>query len=173
MLTAVSVKALIGSGLLVPAKPIAAWAGQPRVVLMCEPIANELAAGRSSADERGRQCWAKVEAAFSHLIEGGFVTEDILKQLRPEKYEHWEFRCRKPAPSIRVFGRFAKPDVFVATHARPRQLLGGMWSDQFEHEKLACEDHWKAAGLGNPFSDPPEYRYEAYVTENAARKVRI
>lgn len=140
---------------------------------MCKPIVDALAAGRSSTDEKERQCWAKVEAAFSHFIEGGFITEDLVKQLRPEKFEHWEFRCRKPVPSVRVFGRFAKPDVFVATHARPRKLLGGMWSPEFEHEKLICEQHWNAAGLSDPFSDVPGYRYEAYITENAARKVGL
>ncbi len=48
-----------------------------------------------------------------------------------------------------------------------------MWSPEFEYEKLVCEDHWKAAGLGDPFTDPPAFRYEAYITENAVKKGNI
>lgn len=173
MLIPASVKAAKAKGLLVPAKPIAEWVGEPRVVLLCEPIRTAIEEGRTSPDEKERQCWAKVEAAFSHFIEGGFVTEDLVKQLQPYKYEHWEFRCRRPRPSIRVFGRFVMPDVFVATHPMPRTSLGGMWSQQFEHEKLICEDHWKAAGLAEFFSDAPDFRYEAYITSNARRKREI
>ena len=172
MLISAAVKTAVHAGLLVPAKPIADWAGQPRVVLLCEAIRNAIDSGRNNPDERERQSWAKVEAAFAHFIEGGFVTENLVKQLKPEKHEHWEFRCRKPRPSIRVFGRFALPDVFVATHPRPRKGLGGMWSPAFEYEKLVCEDHWKACGLGATFSDPG-FRYEAYITENARRKLSI
>ncbi len=140
MLIPAPIKAAIASNALVPAKPIPNWAAEPRVVLLCKPIREAIEAGRSDPDERERQCWAKVEAAFSHFIEGCFITEDLVKQLGPYKLEHWEFRCRRPKPSIRVFGRFAMPDVFVATHPRPRSLLGGMWSAEFEHEKLVCED---------------------------------
>ena len=172
MLISAAVKAAVASGVLVPAKPIASWAGQPRVVLLCEPIRDAIDAGRNHSDEKERQSWAKVEAAFAHFMEGGFVTENLVKQLKPEKFEHWEFRCRKPRPSIRVFGRFAMPDVFVATHPRPRNGLGGMWSFAFEYEKLVCEDHWKACGLDVPFADP-SLRYESYITENARRKLRI
>lgn len=167
------VDAAIVSGTLVPAKPIADWAAEPRVVLLCEPIRAALAEGRSAEDESERQCWAKVEAAFSHFIEGGLVTENLVKQLKEYKFEHWEFRCRRPRPSIRVFGRFVLPDVFVATHPMPRNVLGGMNSPQFEHEKLVCEEHWNASGLGAAFSDPPNFRYENYLTENASRKLEI
>ncbi|MFD0850467.1 hypothetical protein [Sphingosinicella xenopeptidilytica] len=173
MLIHEAVKAAVASGCLVPAKPIADWAGQPRVVLLCKQIRDAIDAGRNDENEKERQCWAKVEAVFSHFIEGGRITEDLVKQLRPEKFEHWEFRCRKPKPSIRVFGRFAMPDVFVATHAQPRALLGGMWSPEFEHQKLVCEDHWNACSLHAPFSDAPDFRYEAYITENARRKLKI
>ena len=168
-----AVAAAITCGSLVPARPIADWAAEPRIVLLCEPIRVALDEGRRAENEAERQCWAKVEAAFSHFIEGGLVTENLVKQLKEYKFEHWEFRCRKPRPSIRIFGRFVLPDVFVATHPMPRSVLGGMNSPQFEREKLVCEDHWNAAGLTDVFSDPPDFRYENYVTENASRKLGI
>jgi hypothetical protein len=161
------------SGKLVPATPVTDWEGEPRAVLLCEPIRKAIEAGRIDPDEKMRQRWAKVEAAFSHFIEGGWVDENLVKQLVPHKFEHWEFRCRRPRPSIRVFGRFAMPDVFAATHHRLRGDLGGMNSPEFEHEKLVCEDIWRSAGLGAPFTGAPLFAYESYITHNANRKPRI
>ena len=102
----------------------------------------------------------------------------MLKHLKEPKFEHWELISRRPKPSLRVFGRFAKPNVFVGTHVQPRKGLGGMNSAQFEHEKLVCEEHWAAAGLPTQpapgaFTDAPSFRYEAYITENARKTLRI
>ena len=107
------------------------------------------------------------------FVEGGYVTQDLIKQLAPPKFEHWTLRSRRPRPSMRVFGRFAKPDVFVGTHVVLRKDLGGMWSQYFEHEKLICEDHWKSAGLTSVFTDAPKFRYTAYITENASKYIRM
>jgi hypothetical protein len=94
-----------------------------------------------------------------------------MKWLDPKKYEHWELKSVRPRPSLRVFGRFACPDVFVGTHIVERTKLKGKWTIEWEIEKLTCEDHWKAA-LGNfiPFSARD---YEGYITENATRYVGI
>tara|TARA_R110002110_G_scaffold11824_9_gene56624 strand:+ start:918 stop:1442 length:525 start_codon:yes stop_codon:yes gene_type:complete len=173
MLTEDLLKSAVKAKRLVVAEPIEAWAPQPRKFLMCPALAHEIEQGRQSSDEKERQRWAVLEASISHFIEGGIVTEDLLKQLQPYKYEHWELRSRKPKPSLRIFGRFALPDVFVGTHIRPREMLGGMWSPEFEHEKLVCEEHWKNAGLDEPFSAPPDFNYEAYITANASKKLEI
>lgn len=170
-----AIEAAKAAGLLRPATPIESWESRPRAFLMCRPLWEAIEGGKVDLDEAVRGRWAQVEANISTFIVGGRMTESLIKQLRPPKYEHWEILCRKPRPSLRVFGRFAKPDVFVGTHVKPRKGLGGMYSPQFEHEKLVCEDHWKNAGLPEDgfFSDPPNYPYEAYITENAARKVRV
>ena len=109
---------------------------------------------------------------MSFFIEGGYITDDLIKQLSPAKFEHWELRSRRPRPSMRVFGRFAARDVFVATHVKLRTELGGMWSPEFEMEKLVCEEHWSKAELPAPFSAPPDFRFERYMS-NASQKVRI
>lgn len=141
---------------------------------MCRELSETIAKGRVDPDEKERQRWAAVDAAISHFIEGGYITRDLLKQLIPRKFEHWELKCRKPRPSIRVFGRFALPDVFIATHLKRRDTLGGMWSLEFEMEKLACEDLWKAAGLTHPpFSDAPHFRYESYITSAASERRNV
>lgn len=161
------------AGKLSPAARLVPWAGEPRVFLMCEPLRAAIDEGRSSADEKERKPWAALEAAMWHFVTGGLVTDDLMKQLLPLKYEHWELKSRRPRPSLRVFGRFAKPDVFIGTHVRRRDGLGGMWSTQFENEKLVCEDHWNAAGLLAPFTDPPNFHYESYMTSNAYKKIRV
>lgn len=173
MLTSDAINTAKENGKLHAAKPIADWAGEPRAFLMCQPLYDAIQAGRTNLDDKERKVWAALEAAISHFIEGGRVTENLIKQLLPYKFEHWELRSRKPRPSLRVFGRFALPDVFVGTHVEPRKGLGGMYSPQFEHQKLVCEDHWKEAGLPEPFTDAPQFRYERYITSNAARKVRV
>jgi hypothetical protein len=173
MLIADAIKEAELTGRLFRAKPIAPWSGEPRVFLMCKPLYETIQGGRASPDERERGRWAQLEAAIGYFIEGGYTTDDLLKQLEPPKYEHWELKSRRPRPSLRVFGRFALPDVFVGTHLARRDELGGMWSAQFEHQKLICEEHWRDAGLPDPFSDPPSFRYESYITSNAQKKIRI
>lgn len=153
-----------------PARWVAPGAERSRTFLVCRPLWEALERARLCSDEKTFRRWAQLEADIGFFVGGGYVTANLLKQLKPEKYEHWELISRKPRPSLRVFGRFAKPDVFVGTHVVPRDSLGGMWSPQFEQEKLVCEDHWKDVGLPPPFHGT---RYEDYITENASRETRI
>jgi hypothetical protein len=173
MLTSPEIEEAKRRGLLFPVRPADAWTGKPRALLMCAPLKDDLDAGRVDADEKVRRRWAQVEAALIHFIENGRMTEKLIKQLKPEKFEHWEIICRRPRPSYRVFGRFALPDVFIATHVKLRNGLGGMHSPQFAQEMLVCEDHYRNAGLTTFFSDIPDFKYESYITENATAKIGI
>lgn len=140
---------------------------------MCHAVVDSIATGKAAPEAVERQRWASLEATFSRFVEGGRVDANVLKQLNEPKFEHWEIKNRRPRPGMRVFGRFALPDVFVATHVVDRAGLNGMNSPEYEHEKLVCEDHWSAAGLPVPFTDRPLFRYSAYVTSNAHPTVRI
>lgn len=173
MLTREDIKQALRAGKLTKARPLVNWAGEPRAFLMCEPLTTAIQGGKQSGDEKERQRWARLEASIGHFVEGGYINNDLIKQLLPPKYEHWELICRKPRPSLRVFGRFCEPDVFVGTHVVRRDRLKGMWSPEFEHEKLVCEEHWQNCGLSEPFSDAPLFRYESYITENSSLKLRI
>jgi hypothetical protein len=173
MLTHDALGMALKGGKLFLLDPIADWEAEPRGFLLCEPLMESIIVGRRDTDEKVRQVWARLEAAIRYFVEGGYVTRKFMKQLVPPKYEHWELICRRPRPSLRVFGRFAHPDIFVGTHVVERKLLGGMWSPEFEHEKLVCEDYWKDAGLPDPFTDAPGFRYEEYITSNASADIKI
>ena len=55
--------------------------------------------------------------------------------------EIWEFRIRDTAPQLRVFGRFAEQDLFIAlTHAG----RDGLETDEdWRREKRRCTREWR------------------------------
>lgn len=72
----------------------------------------------------------------------------------------WEIRARDPRPAMRVFGRFALPDVFIAFGWAFRSRtpdwatdppLGEANSDRFRLKKNECLNHWDDLFRG---SDP-------------------
>lgn len=173
MLICDEIKAAIQEGKLFPVAPLATRTREKRTFLKCLPLHEELEKGKRDENEKVRQRWAKLEAAMIHFVERGRMTRTRLKQLEPPKFEHWELLNKRPRPSLRVFGRFALPNVFVGTHVVLRKSLGEKWSSQWEHQKLVCEDHYSDAGLTTYFSDSPDFKYEAYITEHASATLRI
>lgn len=90
---------------------------------------------------------------------------NLLKPLSPRRYETWCLRSRRPTPGLRVFGRFALPNVFVGTHVVKRKKLGGFGAMNWEIERLNCEEHWNALFQASPLSGGDSLTH--YVTENA------
>ena len=66
-----------------------------------------------------------------------------LSRLDPVEDEIWEIRSIDPQPSIRVFGRFACPDLLVLTNFALRKNLGGPRSREFRDEMVRCATEWK------------------------------
>jgi hypothetical protein len=166
-----AVKEAVDAGKLAPYRPVLAWAENPRVFLMTPMLDGQIRSGLASGDQSVVYRWDKLRADISHFVEGGLINWNLMRWLVPKKFEHWELRSVRPRPSLRVFGRFACPNVFVGTHVVARSLLKGKWAVEWELEKLRCEDHWKAAlGEFQPFSAD---LYEGYITENASLSVRI
>jgi len=129
-----------------------------------------LGIGLASSDRKTIDRWEALTADMAHFVEGGLVTWKFMKWLDPHKHEIWELVSKRPRPSLRVFGRFAMPDVFVASHVNERRLLGGKWSLEFELEKLRTEEIWNELTTEPPFSSP---EYEDYITENAIKNLKV
>ena len=170
MLTRDEIEAAKRSGKLVPATPTATWSGSPRVFLLSEELQTAIARGRASNDSKDMERWARLEGDIGHFVSGGLVTWQLMKWLDPHKFEHWTLKSKRPKPSLRVFGRFAMPDVFVGTHVVARSVLKKKWDINWELEKLRCEQIWNECKLGAPFQAK---RYEEYITENARRELEI
>ncbi|HEY8581197.1 MAG TPA: hypothetical protein VIL72_15015 [Beijerinckiaceae bacterium] len=151
--------------------PFLHWLPCPRVFLMARALFDEFHARRRDEDPAISARWARLHADIDHFITGGFVTADQIKRLEPAKQEVWELRSPRPRPGLRIFGRFARPDVFLATHAAERKTLGSKWSLEFELAKLRCEETWRElVGTSLPYAGS---RYEDYITENARETLRI
>lgn len=160
------IKLAKSSGRLSPVQPFPKWEGAHRVLLKSQTLQGQIDAGVVESLDR----WVRLEADLVHFVVGGKMNSKLLTQLDPPKFEHWEFRSVRPRPSIRVFGRFALPDVFVATHAIERAKLKGKWDFTWEYEKLRCEDIWNEMFTCPPFSGS---HYTDYVTENASENIRV
>src|SRR4051794_34054666 len=103
---------------LVALYPRAKWAPVRRMLYVNECLRELLTREWPTAEETER--WAQLEAFLSHFVEGGIVDSRYMKPLtRPARYV-WEIRSRRPRPSLRVLGRFADVDVFVATNVAVR-----------------------------------------------------
>lgn len=69
------------------------------------------------------------------------ASEDM-KRLK-DTYEVWEFKSdTKKKQGIRVFGRFAGYDLFVATHWQWRDSLDNYGSDKWDKEINRCRNDW-------------------------------
>lgn len=63
-----------------------------------------------------------------------------LALLKEPSEEVWEFRSRPPPKGIRVFGRFAAFDVFIATNTALREKIDA----DFKREKEICKRRWRS-----------------------------
>lgn len=97
---------------------------------------------------------------------GGKAREAHLARLDPPPPEVWEFRITEPARSqVRVFGRFARPNLFVATHIISRHLLGKVGSSVWRNALRDCVSAWEALFPGvSPHSGTSLHEY---VTQNS------
>jgi hypothetical protein len=148
-------------GRLIVFKARIEWARQIRVILMCPEVEEPLNRERTERKEVER--WARLEADMSWFVEGGYVNRGLIKQLSKVE-EIWNIRSTRPSPSLRVFGRFAEPDVFVATHVVERKRLGAKGSSEYRAELLRCQTMWNRLFTFPPFTGK---QYNDYVQENA------
>lgn len=123
-------------------------APHPRV-LYAAPTLHEAMEGPWS-DEAVEYRMGKLRADLDHFSTGRLITVSsgsekhaYMKLLDDADEEVWEIRSRDPKPSLRVFGRFADTDVFVATHFHDRVSLGEPGSRAWRDEFVRCKAEWR------------------------------
>ena len=138
---------------------------------MIRSLHDQMSRNMEAADPTVSARWSNLRADIDHFVSGGYVNAKFLKPLSPVRHGVWTLRSVRPRPGLRVFGRFAAPDVFVATHVHERRLLEAKGSQEWEFAKLECEEEWRRLfGDRRPFIAA---RYTEYITDNAARDVEI
>ncbi len=64
-----------------------------------------------------------------------------LAMLSEAEEEVWEFRCRDPSPQVRIFGRFAEKDTFIALLSKYKTELAN--DDAYLAAKEDCKKEWR------------------------------
>ncbi len=83
-----------------------------------------------------------------------------MKRLKPPPTEIWTLRSVFDPPGLRVFGRFAGKDNFVALACEDRVGLGPIRSRQWRYWMERCEAEWqKRLPTHNPFSGDTVHDY--------------
>ncbi len=101
-------------------------------------------------DQEEEQRMGRLHADLDFFSSGGLITVTTgshkyayMKKLDNLDEEVWEIRSRDPKLSLRVFGRFAETDTFVATHACDRAYLGAPKSKEWRDEFERCKVEWR------------------------------
>jgi hypothetical protein len=148
-----------------------------RVLLINEEIANLL-----NDHEGGRM--QRLRADLETFIKGEEISLSVtpykhrtayMGLLSPEGEGIWEIRSRDPKPALRVFGRFAIKDVFVALAWRLRSRRDARWPDrhplegrnslEYQFAQIEVLERWRALfGERQPIigSDPGELLSDKY-----------
>jgi len=165
-------KICIANGVLRKWEPMIGFSSL-RMVLLPKKVEERLLSDAYPAS-RGR-----IRIALDSFMEGDWktigFTKDCdcdLKRLQPPQNEIWNIRSLAPSPSVRVFGSFLEPDLFVVTNIAVRNDLKDEDSQECKDAIREAERVWNAtfSSFGNvkPFSGE---NANDYVTENAALQI--
>ncbi len=91
-----------------------------------------------------------------------------VRQLFRWRDEVWEIRSRDPKPGIRVLGRFADTDLFIALTWRRRPDLKGPRSREWRDAIVGCKTEWRNLFPAySPKTNDPQNVYPTdYVSAN-------
>lgn len=73
-----------------------------------------------------------------------------MARLLPDANEVWDIRCRDPQPGIRLLGRFAKKNVFVALTWEDRLPLRDFESAEWKAAINRCVEEWNRGFWSEP-----------------------
>jgi hypothetical protein len=123
-----------------------------RVLIVNEDLKRLMTGPWTDSQEEVR-C-GRLWADFDRFIEGRLISVSLdhpyskpkttyMARLDPVEDDVFEIRSRDPKPGIRVFGRFADRDVFVALNWEYRGNLGGSQDKEFDREREICKARWR------------------------------
>jgi hypothetical protein len=97
--------------------------------------------------------WVALQADLDAYVEGQVLPvakhpfrdgrDAYFKRLHEARDEVWEIRSRHPDPQIRIFGRFAEKDVFIAFTWAERAELRGPKSRAWRDAIVRCKTEWR------------------------------
>lgn len=122
-------------------------------VLLANADVNRLVTGPWQNPREEIRC-GRLWADFDRYVEGRLISVALdapytkprttyLARLDPERDDVFEIRSRDPRPGMRIFGRFADRDVFIATNWQYREDLGGPHDRLFARERTSCLAEWR------------------------------
>lgn len=122
-------------------------------------VSGQLTAVLVAAERESRI--GRLRANLLNVVAGGDVSMSFVPfkhkaatfgLLDPEAEATWEYRSQDPSPGLRVFGRFADIDTFVAIDWRPRSKplegfdkkpLGDRHSMEYQFAQIEVEQFWR------------------------------
>ena len=143
------IAARVRSGELYLLRPEARGAATNRVLLLTGTMKMAVVDGPWTDKVEENRLAGTLRADLERFVSGDVLRVSLggrelaaedMKRLQ-DTYEVWELKS-KTTKSIRVFGRFAGYDVFVATHWQWRRNLGAYGSDQWGDEINKCGTEW-------------------------------
>lgn len=114
--------------------------------------------------------WVSLQADLDAYVQGDVLPvaehpfrgrrDAYLKRLHTARDEVWEIRSRNPLPQIRIFGRFAEKDVFIALTWSERPELGGPTSRAWRDAIVRCKTEWRNLFFAyDPFIGSSHHEY--------------
>lgn len=131
----------VTEGSLFPVRPKAAGTTSRRAMFVSEALWTLFET--SHPDPEMEERIGHLQADLEAFADGTRLHPRYLFLLYPAAEAVWEIRSMRPNPSIRVLGRFAERDVFVATNYAFRKELGGWRSRQWRDVKLTSRVIWR------------------------------
>lgn len=128
------------SGMIYPMTPIAPGTTSRRAMFVAEDLWGVL--NSPEGDEEWERRVAELQADLEYFVEGRAIDPKYLFLLYHVREAVWEIRSVRQQPSIRVLGRFARKDIFVATNFALRESLGGWESRAWRDVKVMARTKW-------------------------------
>jgi hypothetical protein len=105
--------------------------------------------------------WGYVRADLESFVRDPWITvaadsrragPAYMAQLQPPSDETWDIRCRDPQPGIRLLGRFALKDVFIALTWEERLPLKDFGSTEWKEAIARCVVEWNRRFWNQPLT---------------------